>query len=447
MYSRTWLKSWVVTFVSPTLTCHSKRRSWCRSSKLNAEPKACTSSCRIPEGPGSQAQSVRTCLPSPQAGQLRKELRKHGVELHIATLLHQRLVYPHHPYIALRCPITRCRSGSVPLPPVVCSIWSSKGKGSPFPPLAWSLDGTLSTCPSSDYCFTSSHLDGPIFSIPHWGLRRHDSQPSADTPAEANDITLVQDIVAEVFDAIAECDSGKHLWWLPACSARGARVFNFFDPRMDSLFSAPRVMPKGRTALPALRTSSMLGNLGWRWRWACDGMRWACDSTHALAHTDAHTFDLPILPLESWRFLGTTDEDAVEDEQEAKEAPLANAHQHAEDRRKVPAQSCEGAFPLLVFPFLGFGISLWLCRARLQELFHSSIYQVHWKEDSDRDKALLSCEAVSTGNCALSPWRWWVRSWRRCIGWATQIAALHGWGARASWIKRGPGMFINMFWD
>jgi hypothetical protein len=52
------------------------------------------------------------------------------------------------------------------------------------------------------------------------------------------------------------------------------------------------------------------------------------------------------------------DEDAVEDEQEAKEAPPANAHQHAEDRRKVPAQSCEGAFPLLVFPFLGFGISL-----------------------------------------------------------------------------------------
>ena len=29
--------------------------------------------------------------------------------------------------------------------------------------------------------------------------------------------------------------------------------------------------------------------------------------THAIAHTDAHTFDLPILPLESWRFLGTTE--------------------------------------------------------------------------------------------------------------------------------------------
>ena len=128
------IESWVVTFVSPTLTCHSKRRSWCRSSKLNAEPKTCTSSCRIPERPGSQAQSVRTCLPSPQAGQLRKELRKHGVELHIASLLNQRLVYPHHPYIALRCPITRCRSGSVPLPPVICSIWSSKGKAVPFPP-------------------------------------------------------------------------------------------------------------------------------------------------------------------------------------------------------------------------------------------------------------------------------------------------------------------------
>ena len=212
-------------------------------------------------------------------------------------------------HIALRCPITRCRSGSVPLPPVICSIWSSKGKAVPFPPLAWSLDGPLSTCPSSDYCFTSSHLDGPIFSIPHLGLRRHDSQPSADTPAEANDITLAQDIVAEVFDAIAESDSGLHLWWLPASGARGARVFNFLDPRMDSLFSAPRVMPKGRTALPALSTSSMLGNLGWRWRWACDGMRWACDSTHArnCTHTDAHTFDLPILPLESWRFLGTTE--------------------------------------------------------------------------------------------------------------------------------------------
>ncbi|CAL1134880.1 unnamed protein product, partial [Cladocopium goreaui] len=138
-----------------------------------------------------------------------------------------------------------------------------------------------------------------------------DSQPSADTPAEANDITLAQDIVAEVFDAIAESDSGLHLW--TDCPASTAHELDAWEPWLEMEM----------------------------------GMRW-------------HEVGI-ILKIPG----NNRDEDAVEDEQEAKEAPPANAHQHADPDERFQHKAAK-------------------------ELFHSSIYQVHWKEDSDRDKVVSS---------------------------------------------------------